>query len=276
MQLHHLFLHSFFNIAPKMDSLRVVPSTADLQKVEQSRSFLPPIFQDNAQNINTDVDLQTKPAFLTDEQWQRMADIYRNYITGLPAVPNIRTFDTALNVTYTDLESCIRADMLMYYHDELVPLNDNTSWYDIIIECDAVRWECIRSYEDQPLAITEALFLVGKDMFCNMSLYYWQTNFTMTKLLTYYGQANGQVPDAGINNYIMAMIGRMRGFNVDTLIRNHVIAFKNEGGDLAIDVRGNKSMRKLKGLKEAAKNAFLTRLAKLSYKLQPKGSAEWF
>lgn len=175
--------------------------------------------------------------------------------------------DDSTEVHSVSLENCIRAAMLMYYHDELVPLTNGTSWYDIIIECDAARWECIRSFEDQSLAVTEGLFLVGKDMFCSLSLYYWQTRFTMTKLITYYGQSNGQIPDAGINSYIMAMIGGMRGWNVNALIHDHVTAFKNDGGDLAVDVRGRKSRTKLKGLKEAAKSAFQNRLAKLSGKL---------
>lgn len=265
-----------------MESLRTVLSTADIQRVEQNKTSLPPIFLDNAQNVNTNVNLEGKPAFLTDEQWQRLGDVYRDFLAAVAGVQVMTDLDlvdyphTCMKLRSMGLENCVRADMLMYYHDELVPLNDNTSWYDIIIECDAARWECIRSHEDQPLAITEALFLVGKDMFCNLNLSYWQTRFTMTKLITYYGQANGQIPDADINNYIMAMVGRMRGCNVDTLIRNHVIAFKRGGGDLAIDVRGNKSMRKLKGLKEAAKNALQTRLPKLSCKLRPNISTELF
>lgn len=106
-------------------NLEKVMSEHEVRKVFERASQVE-MFIEKANVVDADADMNGKPACLTDEQWQRMEKQYRDFLIEVDFADKNPTdavwhqidplVEKAVEV---GIEDTIRADMMLYYNDEL-------------------------------------------------------------------------------------------------------------------------------------------------------------
>lgn len=84
------------------------------------------MFIDKATSVDENADMAGKPACLTDQQWQRMEKQYRDFLIEAdfaehnPTDPVWNQIDPLVEkAVEIGIEGTIRADMILFYNDEL-------------------------------------------------------------------------------------------------------------------------------------------------------------